>query len=164
MENQSGRGSASSEIHQLFAADRKDRVDFAKGASLGLEIRQRDEQRLQKAKEIAARGGISDPQDLNRLAFIFQHGDSVADYRQALGLTTQAVAAGLPPQDSIIPHVTDRLMIQEQLDANIPLHEVKQKFGTQTRFDETGNPFKPKLDGTATQEEFEKFGIEQHEG
>lgn len=159
MENGIEESNVVSEARQLFESDQKDRQEFAKDPSKGLEIRQRDEQRLKKAKEIAARGEISDPHELNMLAFIFQHGDTIDDYRKALELTTKAVAAGLPPQNSLILQATDRLMIQEQIDAGVPLHELKQKYGTQTRFDENGQPIKPPLDGTATKEEFEKFGI-----
>lgn len=161
MEEQSEQINTSSEIMKLFLADQKDREEFAEDSTKGLKIRQRDEQRLQKAKEIATRGKTSDPNELNMFAFIFQHGDTVEDYKQALNLTTQAVKHGLPPKNSLIPQATDRLMIQEQRDKGIPLNELRQKYGTQTRFDEAGIPIKPLLDGTVTKEEFKKFGIDQ---
>lgn len=95
------------------------------------------------------------------LAFIFQHGNTADDYRQALNLTTRAVEAGLSPQESLIPQATDRLMIQEQLDSGVPVNELKQKFGTQERFDEKGESFKPSLDGTVTKEDLKRFGINE---
>lgn len=159
MENGIEESNDISVVRQLFESDQEDRQKFVKDPTKGLEIRQRDERRIKKAKEIVAKGEISDPNELNMLAFIFQHGDTVDDYRKAFELTTKAVAAGLPPQNSLIPQATDRLMIQEQIDSGIPLNELKQKYGTQTRFDEKGQPIKPPLDGTATKEEFEKFGI-----
>lgn len=161
MEDQSEKINISSEIKQLFESDQKDRQNFSNGLAKGLEISQRDEQRLKIVKEIVTQGGISDPHELNMLAYIFQHGNTIDDYKQALSLTIQAVEAGLSPKDSLIPQATDRLMIQEQLDNSIPLNKLKQKYGTQTMFDETGKPIKPPTDETITQEEFEKFGIEQ---
>lgn len=94
------------------------------------------------------------------LAFIFQHGDTIDDYKQALSLTTQAVEAGLPFKHSLIPQATDRLMIQEQIERGVSLYELKQKYGTQTLFNETGKAVKPPLDGTISKEDFEKFGLE----
>lgn len=161
IEGQSEQIDNSNEIKLLFESDQKDRQGFSKDPTKGLEIRQRDEQRLKKAWEIAAQEKVSSPHDLNMLAFIFQHGDTAEDYQKALDLTTKAVESGLPPQDSLIPQATDRLMVQEQLDRGVPLDELKQKYGTQIRFDECGNQFKPSLDGTITNEDLEKFGIKQ---
>lgn len=150
-----------SEIRELYETDQKDRIALARDSSIGLQVRQRDEQRLKRAKELIASGDISDPQELNMLAYIFQHGDTADDYRRALQLTTAAVDSGLPIKESLIPLATDRLMIQEQIDRGVPLRELKQKYGTQIRYDEDGNAFQPPLDGTATKEDFEKFGLEQ---
>lgn len=161
MEDQSEPNNPVSDIKKLFQMDQADREEYARDASKGLAIRQRDEQRLKRAKEILAGNKIIDPHDLNMLAFIFLHGDKVEDYEKALELTTQAVEAGLPPDYSLIPQTTDRLMIQSQLDRGVPLEQLTQRYGTQTRSDPNGNLFKPKLDGTVTKEEFEKFGIEQ---
>lgn len=148
-------------VLQLFESDQKDRQLYAQNPTQGLEIRQRDEQRLIQAKKIVANDKISDPQEFNMLAFIFQHGDSVQEYKQALSLTTKAVEAGLPPSLSLIPQATDRLMIREQLDRGVSFDKLKQKYGTQTMFNEKGEPITPVLDGSATIEEFKKFGIER---
>ncbi len=161
MENQSEQINIPSEIKQLYESDQKDRQAFPIDPTKRLEIRQRDEKRLKKAEEIVAKGGVSDPHELNMLAFIFQHGKTVGDYRQALSLTTQAVHAGLPPQYSLIPQATDRLMIQEQLENGVPLDKLKQKYGTQSILDASGKPFQPPLDGTATTEDLQNFGINQ---
>ncbi|MBI4037162.1 hypothetical protein HY385_01945 [Candidatus Daviesbacteria bacterium] len=160
MEDQVEGINPTSEIRQLFEGDQQDRQNFSKDPTKGLEIRQKDEQRLEEAKEILAKGEILDPEELNMLAFIFQHGDTVKDYQQALELATEAVELGLPPQNSLIPQATDRLMVREQLDKGVPLNQLKQKFGTQVMFDSDGTPVKPQLDGTVTKEELKKFGIE----
>lgn len=149
------------EIRPLYTSDQTDREAYAKKPvpEVGLAIKQKDEQRLQKAREILAQGPITNPHALQMLAFVFQHGETVNDIRTALKLTTQAVEAGLPPQYSLIPQATDRLMIREQLDRGIPLEELTQKYGTETMFNPDGKPLVPKLDGTATEEELKKFGL-----
>lgn len=83
----------------------------------------------------------------------------MADYKTALKLATKAVEKGLPPQHSLIPKATDRLMLQEQVEKGVPLNKLKQKYGTQVRWDEKGNSFTPPVDGTATDEELKKFGL-----
>lgn len=161
MENQKEGIENTTEIKQLFESDQEDRSDFSKDPSKGFKIRKRDEKRIKKAKEILAKGGNFKAEELNMLAFIFQHGDTIDDYKQALSLTTQAVERGLLPKHSLIPQVTDRLMIQEQLERGVSLYELKQKYGTQTLFNEIGKAVKPSLDGTISKEDFKKFGLEQ---
>lgn len=150
-------------IEELYREDRADRIAYAKESNQdqGLEIRKRDEQRLEQARGILASREVTDPNELNMLAYIFQHGDNLDNYRRALQLTTQAVKLGLPPQDSLVCHATDRLMIRQQLDNGVPLNQLKQKYGTQTLFDQEGKPFIPPLDGTATEEELDRFGIDK---
>lgn len=150
-----------SEIRSLYTSDRTDREAYAKKPvpEVGLAIKQKDEQRLQKAREILAQGPITNPHALQMLAFVFQHGETVKDIQTALELAIKAVEMGLPPQNSIIPQATDRLMIREQLDQGISLEELTQKYGTQTMFNPDGKPLVPKMDGTATEEDFKKFGL-----
>lgn len=139
----------SDKIKALFEADQADRVNYAKNPPKGLEIRKRDEEPLQKAREILEKEQIFDPHALNMLAFIFHHGDSIEDSQKALELATKAVDLGLPPENSLIPQATDRLMVREQLAAGTPWNKLTQKYGTETLFDERRHPFKPKLDQTA---------------
>lgn len=147
------------EIRKLYESDQADRAAFAKNPSIGSEIYQRDKQRLQEARNILKGGDITDPHDLNMLAFIFQHGQEIQDYEKALELAIKSVEVGLPPENSLIPQATDRLMIQKQLDQGVAFNQLKQKYGTQVLFDSTGKPFTPSLDDTATKEDLQKFGL-----
>lgn len=159
MKNQTKGVNFEEEIRQLFESDQADREQFSQNPTIGPEVNRRDQQRLKKAKEILENYQPSNPHLLNMLAFIFQHGVTVNDYRTALELATKAVENGLPPQHSLIPKATDRLMLQEQVEKGVPLNRLKQKYGTQVRWDEKGNSFTPPLDGTVTKEELKKFGL-----
>ena len=123
------------------------------------EIIQRDNERLNIARELIRSNTVKDAKDLHFVSFIFQHGNNVEDYAQALKLAMKAVEKGWPPELSLVPHATDRLMIQEQLDRGMSIQDTVQHFGTQTYTTENGIEFKPSLDGTLTDDERKKFKL-----
>lgn len=63
------------EIRRLFESDQSDREKLSQNPNSGLEIYQRDQQRLKKAREILENYQPSDPHLLNMLAFIFSAWD-----------------------------------------------------------------------------------------
>ncbi len=154
----------SEEIDKLYESDQLDRQLLSDKNFTGSleEIGLRDENRLQNAHNLLKHNKVTNPHDLHKLAFIFQHGGKIDDIAKALEISEQAVAHGLPPQYSLIPHATDRLMVYKQKIQGIPISEIKQKYGTQYTLDEQGNTIQYKVDGSATPEELEKFGL-QHE-
>ncbi len=148
-----------SEVRNLFDSDQSDREQLASDPAKASEIRQRDEERLEKARGILANGNITNPHQLNMLAFVFLHGYTGVDYQIALKLATKAVEAGLEAKNSLIPQAIDKIMIEAQRTKGIPEHQLVQKLGTQVLINKEGTHFKPKLDGTAAKTEFAKYGI-----
>lgn len=140
------------QIQSLLDADQKDRDLLQNDPDRASEIAKRDEQRLEDAKRMITNTEITDPSSLHNLSFIFQHGSTVEDFKIAQELALKAIDAGLPPEVSLYPQATDRLMLNKQLQNGTQESELRQKFGTQVY------NFKiPPVDGTATEEEMEKF-------
>lgn len=124
-----------------------------------------DEQRLAnrvhrlEVQAMLDKGELKTDSDFDTAAVIFQHGFSPEDSKTAFKLSLKAIGAGQPAEAALTPAAFDRFMIHTQLNQGIPIERVKQRFGKQTYPDAQGNMFKPALDGQATPDELQLFGI-----
>lgn len=155
----------SEEVEKLFQEDQSDRELLHKSdGSLNEDIRNRDRQRIEKARNLLKKSTITNPHELHMLAIVFQHGEDVADIQKALDLSMQAVKNGLPPRYSLVPQATDRLMVYEQQKKGVPPEDILQKFGTQSWSDGRGFYTTYMIDGSATREDLEKYGLQENSG
>ncbi len=116
----------SKQLKKIFEADQKDRsgdlddVDPSK-------LKERDEVRKGKAKELLEKGVVTTGKDYYHAAMIFQHGSGVGDFKKAVSLAEKSMELGYEKAKWLYAAATDRKLMFEGK---------KQKFGTQYQFKE----------------------------
>lgn len=123
------------------------------------EMRLSDRVNRLEVQKMIDTGELRTAADFNTAAIIFQHGENTVDCRKAFELSLKAIQAGQPASASLVPAAFDRYLIYEQLDRGVPLDQVTQRFNTQTLPDAQGGRFRPGVDGKATKDELQLFGL-----
>lgn len=143
--------SIATELERLYTEDQEDR----EGDKDPREVEVHDAERIKRARELYALvPQMTDPETLHYLSYLFQHGPEIEDTERALEISQIALDKGLERKASLAPQATDRLMLRRQEAMGVPVHELRQKFGSQRLLE---NDFVPQLDGTVTPEELAFF-------
>jgi hypothetical protein len=113
----------SSELRDLFHADQDERTNHPDyGTPEYWTLRERDAERRQRLRDIIESGGLEEPEDYYRGAWILNHGESMEEIWHAHVLAQEAVALGLGRARWLAAATYDRwLMYQGK----------PQKYGTQ---------------------------------
>jgi hypothetical protein len=114
---------SNAELKALYEADLHEHAQgYAYGSPAYQAMRARDRERRRRAGELLAAGGLRTPEDHDRAARIFQHGDTPEEAWQAHQLALKAAELGHRPARWLAAAAYDRwLMYQGR----------PQKFGTQ---------------------------------
>jgi hypothetical protein len=78
-------------LEELTDADQADRADLRDWAKTGPLVAPRDRARRDEVAKLVQAGQLKTGRDFRRAALIFQHGETVADYREASRLAVEAV-------------------------------------------------------------------------
>lgn len=113
---------ATSEIHQLYVQDQKDRGVGGKALSSYDEMNANDEKRRERVHELLKSGALKSGEDFHDAAFIYQHGQKPEDYLLAHILAMVAVQKG---------HSDSRWIEASTLDRYLRAIKQPQVFGTQ---------------------------------
>jgi hypothetical protein len=113
----------SSELQDLFRADQNERSNHPDyGTPEYWALRERDAERRKRLQSIVASGGLEQPEDYYRAAWILNHGESVEEIWQAHILARKAAELGFHQARWLAAATYDRwLMYQGK----------PQKYGTQ---------------------------------
>jgi hypothetical protein len=113
----------SSELQDLFRADQDERTNHPDyGTPEYWSLRERDAERRQRLEGIVESGGLKEPEDYYRAAWILNHGERVKEIWQAHILAKKAAELGFRQARWLAAATYDRwLMYQGQ----------RQKYGTQ---------------------------------
>lgn len=140
------------QLHTLFKEDQRDRSNgklWEKPEFLK-EVSKRDRIRRKKIADYLKKEMLKTPEDFYYAAMIFQHGESVRDYRQANQLAQQSMEMGYEPAKWLYAASLDRLL----------LHQGKpQKYGTQYRKEQNGLWFMPAIDPSVLDEERKQYNV-----
>jgi hypothetical protein len=108
------------ELRQLYEADQGDR----RAGQPPPDVVQRDRARRRRVVELLDAGAARSGEDFFHAAMVFQHGDSLDDYRRARELALRAAEVGHRPGRWLAAAALDRWLMRQ----GIP-----QKYGTQYR-------------------------------
>lgn len=146
----------SQEITDLFFNDQADRTDKDWSDEFFLEeLRKNDRERHRRAVLLIQDGSLqhANADDYYHLSFIFQHGESVDDYKLAHELARKAMELGHPGAPRMVANTTDRFLVHTALGS-------VQKYGTQSHWDkEKGEYVMYPVDPTTTDEERKQLGV-----
>ncbi len=146
-------------LKQLFDEDQSDRpdspeflqqlqTDRAFAEKFLSDLRLKDQKRRERALAIIASALHLTAEDYHHLSYLFQHGETPEDYVRAFMYSIQAVAQGLEPHISLVPHSFDRYAVNTS-------HP--QRYGTQSGVSSDGSPISPKFADDLTDDEIRFF-------
>lgn len=138
------------ELEDLYFADKKEREEFDevdKGALNTLE--KNDKTRLARVKEILSEIDIEEIWNCHYLAYLFQHGETIEDYKNAHKYAKKAVDMGSNVTKWLYAATLDRWLVAQGKP---------QKYGTQFRQVNGKWELLP-VDSTITDEERVKYGV-----
>lgn len=114
--------SSDAELRAIYLADQQDRVDQQGGRVPACEVAERDGARRAQVEALVAGGVVMTADDYFRAAMVFQHGETLEHFWQALELATRAAELGHESGARLAAMAYDRWLMRQG--------EV-QKYGTQ---------------------------------
>ncbi|WP_426755030.1 TPR end-of-group domain-containing protein [Myxococcus sp. Y35] len=142
---------AHAELKRLFEEDQADRQGPLDGPDAWKKVAERDAQRRQRVKALMAEGALKEGADFLAAGFIFQHGNTQADYAMARQMGAEAAKRGHPMGLWLTAAAWDRWL----MNANRP-----QRFGTQYQFDKEAKKMTlHPVDPSVTDEERARWGF-----
>lgn len=139
-------------IGDLYVEDAEDRkhTDWNNKREVK-KLMQRDRERKEKAKKLIKRGELVSGLDYHRASLIFQHGETMEDYKLARELAGKAVDLGDKTAKWIYAATFDRWLLSQGKS---------QKYGTQFKQNENREwEIALPIDPTITDEERAKYGV-----
>jgi len=142
----------SKQLQDLFTADQKDRSDGAlwEDANFRNEVSKRDKVRKEEVSKYIKNDQLQTAEDYYFSAMIFQHGDSVADFKQAHQLAKTSMNMGYESAKWLYAASLDRLLLHQGR---------KQRYGTQYRKENNGKWFLPPVDEIISDDERKKYNV-----
>lgn len=133
------------ELKKLYEDDVKEKTDADwSNKEVMAKVDKNDRKRKKKVEKIMAEGGLKTAADYHHAAFIFQHGESTADYQKANELAKKGMEMGDERSKWLYAATMDRWLVSQGKP---------QKYGTQFRKNKSGKWEMGQVDPITTDEE-----------